>query len=260
MERSCARAVELGLPSIAFTEHVDHTVWTVAPDDVPDDEEFAAMVGPDGHVTPPALDVSGYLASIERCRDLFPSLRILSGLELGEPHWHGTAVSRVLAAGEFHRVLGSLHCLPDVGGFAEPPRLFASRPPTQVVRDYLAEIPRLVAGSDTFAVLAHIDYPLRYWPQSAGRFEPSAFEEEFRHALRVTAQTGRALEINTVLPLHSTVLKWWREEGGDAVTFGSDAHEPAIVAHGFRDAADLAEAHGFRPGRDPLGVWSRAGR
>jgi hypothetical protein len=29
MQRSCAQAVELGLPSVAFTEHVDPTVWTV---------------------------------------------------------------------------------------------------------------------------------------------------------------------------------------------------------------------------------------
>jgi histidinol-phosphatase (PHP family) len=31
MERSCARAVELGLPSIAFTEHADFTRSVVAP-------------------------------------------------------------------------------------------------------------------------------------------------------------------------------------------------------------------------------------
>ncbi|MEU8278489.1 PHP domain-containing protein [Microbispora bryophytorum] len=29
MERTCEKAVELGLPAIAFTEHVDHTVWMV---------------------------------------------------------------------------------------------------------------------------------------------------------------------------------------------------------------------------------------
>ena len=31
MERSCARAVALGLPSIAFTEHADFTGWLIAP-------------------------------------------------------------------------------------------------------------------------------------------------------------------------------------------------------------------------------------
>src|SRR5690349_5282895 len=32
MEQSCARAVELGLPSIAFTEHADFTRWVISPE------------------------------------------------------------------------------------------------------------------------------------------------------------------------------------------------------------------------------------
>ena len=87
--------------------------------------------------------------------------------------------------------------------------------------------------------------------------DPTAFEDEFRHALRATAQSGRALGINTRLPLHATVLRWWHEEGSDAVTFGSDAHLPAAVAHGFADAVRMAEAHGFRPGRSPIDLWTR---
>ncbi|MFI6925455.1 PHP domain-containing protein [Nonomuraea spiralis] len=260
MERSCARAVELGLPAIAFTEHVDHTVWTVAPGALDGYDHLLALTSPDGHLTPPAFDAAGYLAAVERCRERFPDLRILSGLEVGEPHRHADAVAGVLAAGGFDRVLGSLHSLPAGEGFSEPPGLYASRPAAEVVRDYLAEIPEVVVGSDAFAVLAHVDYPVRYWPvETAGPFDPKAFEEEFRHALRVTAGSGRALEINTVVPLHATLLGWWREEGGQAVTFGSDAHEPSVVARRFREAADLAWAHGFRPGRDPYDFWGRTG-
>ena len=167
-------------------------------------------------------------------------------------------VRRSLAAGQFDRVLGSLHCLPDSGGFAEPWGLYPHRPAAEVVREYLAEVARLVTASDLFSVLAHIDYPIRFWPErEAGPFDPSAFEEEFRYALRATARSGRALEINTRIPLHSTVLTWWHEEGGDAVTFGSDAHLPSAVAHGFREATDMAEAHGFRPGKNPYDMWAR---
>jgi histidinol-phosphatase (PHP family) len=258
MERSCAQAVDLGLPAIAFTEHLDHTVWTVALDAVEGNDQLAAFVTPDGKVTPPEFDATGYLEAIERCRDRFPSLRILSGLELGEPHWHAAATANVLGAGRFDRVLGSLHCLPDGDGFAEPPGLYGHRAAAEVVRQYLAEVANLVTDSDVFSVLAHIDYPVRYWPeQEAGPFALSPFEEEFRHALRATAQSGRVLEINTVLPAQPTLVRWWHEEGGGAVTFGSDAHEPSAVARGFREAADLAAAHGFRPGPDPYDVWAR---
>jgi histidinol-phosphatase (PHP family) len=39
------------------------------------------------------------------------------------------------------------------------------------------------------------------------------------------------------------------------VTFGSDAHQPSAVADGFREAADMAEAYGFRPGPTPYDFW-----
>lgn len=257
MQRSCERAVELGLPAIAFTEHFDHTVWT--PIDAPPDELLDSLIGPDGTVTPPALDVSGYLASVERCREMFPTLRIMSGLEIGEPHWHRDAVTAVLAVGAFDRVLGSLHCLPFDDGYSEPQDLYRRMPPNEVVRNYLVEVAGLVAQSDDFAVLAHIDYPLRDWPTSAPPLDLRSFEAEFRHALRVTADSGLALEVNTTVPLDATVLRWWREEGGQSITFGSDAHDPLKVARRFREAVPMAEAYGFRPTADPYGPWMRTG-
>jgi len=254
--------MKLGLPAIAFTEHVDHTAWAVAREEISalaSDHPVVAHRGADGRVTPPALDVMCYLESIERCRSLFPDLRILSGVELGEPHWHADAVRSVLATGDFDRVLGSLHCLPDGNEFREPPGLFRHRDPTEVVQSYLREVTRLLCQSDVFAVLAHIDYPVRYWDEeNRGPFDPLLFEDEFRTALRATADSGRALEINTATTLHTTIVRWWHEEGGEAVTFGSDAHDPSGVARNFREAVAIAEANGFRPGRDPLDFWARS--
>lgn len=257
MRRTCERALEIGLPAVAFTEHVDHTTWTVTADDL--DERLHALVTPDGSLTPPKLDLDGYLGCVQRCRERFPDLRILSGIEVGEPHWHSDVVAQTLDAGHFDRVLGSLHCLAVGQRFSEPPDLYRQRPAADVVRDYLAELPRLVKGSDAFAVLAHIDYPVRYWPAQAGPYDPNAFQDEFRHALRTLAESGRALEVNTALPLHAEVVRWWHDEGGDAITFGSDAHDPAVLARGFQEAAAMVEAHGFRPGRHPYDFWSRSG-
>ena len=258
MAGSCARAVELGLPAIAFTEHLDHTVWRVAPDDLNPDHLLIGLSDPDGSLTPPAFDAAGYLAAVEDCRGRFPGLRILSGLELGEPHRHPEQVAAVLGAGHFDRLLGSLHTLPDDGGYAEPPGLLRHRAPAEVLRSYLAEVAALVTESDVFGVLAHVDYPVRSWPAAGDAFTPEDFEEEFRHTLRAAAQSGRALELSTVVPLHTTIVRWWHEEGGDAITFGSDAHDPTTVARGFRDAVHMAEAHGFRPGERPYDLWGRA--
>lgn len=258
MRGSCERAVALGLGAIAFTEHLDHTAWTVAEQDRAHPAAHLAAHMAGATFTPPPLDVAGYFAELERCRAEFPGLRILSGVEVGEPHLHAAAVRAVLAAGEFDRVLGSLHCLPDGDGYAEPTGLFDHRDPTEVLRSYLAEVAALTAGSEPFTVLAHIDYPVRAWPDGKHAFDPAAFEDEFRHALRTTAESGRALEVNTRVPLSPLILRWWHEEGGDAITFGSDAHDPTGVARGFRDAVQLAEATGFRPGAHVTDLWARA--
>jgi histidinol-phosphatase (PHP family) len=264
MERTCARAVELGLPGVAFTEHADHTAWTVLADDLAQNPHLAGFVtdrdaaggAVGGTLSPPRLDSDGYLASVARCRDRFPDLRIITGVELGEPHWHRDAVALLLEAGRFDRVLGSLHCLPDGDKFSEPPNLFRQRPAADVVRDYLAELPRLIEGCEAFAVLAHIDYPTRYWPADAGPFDVHAFEDEFRHALRVLADSGRALEVNTRGALRPDLVRWWREEGGQAVTFGSDAHDPTGLARGFTGATAMVEAAGFRAGLHPDDFWT----
>jgi len=55
------------------------------------------------------------------------------------------------------------------------------------------------------------------------------------------------------------VVRWWRDEGGQAITFGSDAHDPTALANGFAQAAAMVEAHGFRPGRHPYDFWTRTG-
>jgi histidinol-phosphatase (PHP family) len=262
MERTCDRAVQLGLPSIAFTEHLDHTAWAASEEGLsglPADHPVARFSDAEGRVTPPPLDVEGYLESLERCRSRFRALRIFSGLEVGEPHRHRQAVHAVLATAQFDRVVGSLHTLRSERGYEEPDALFTHRAADQVVRDYLAEIARLVMDSAHFSILGHIDYPLRYWPKTYDPFDPLRFEEEFRHALSAIARQGRILEISTVLPLHMVILRWWREEGGSAVTFGSDAHEPAELARNFVDAAAMAQAVGFHPTQDPFEPWQRRG-
>lgn len=257
MERTCARAAEMGLPAVAFTEHADYTTCTTGEAAV--DESYQSLLAPDGTLTPPELDLDGYVQCVQRCRDRYPDLRILTGVELGEPHWHGGVVAKLLEAGDFDRVLGSLHALPVDQRFFEPPELYRKRPAADVVREYLTELTRLIASSDVFAVLAHIDYPVRYWPAHAGPYDPNAFEDEFRHALRTLADSGRTLEVNTQLPLHPQIVRWWHEAGGEAISFGSDAHDPAVLARGFTEAAGMVEAHGFRPGRHPYDFWTRSG-
>ncbi|HKT56354.1 MAG TPA: PHP domain-containing protein [Microbacterium sp.] len=258
MERICARAVHIGLPAVIFTEHLDfEQEWVV---ENPADLGTTAQryVDEEGHVRLPRFDLEGYLGAIDRCRHAYPNLRILTGVEFGQPHLWDREAASMLRSGVIERVNGSLHMLPygDVAR-TEPTTLYHHKPADEVMSAYLDEIPRMVRGSDSFEVFTHIDYAVRTWPTTdAGPFDPRRFEEGFRVAMRALAASDRALELNT-RRLWPWIPQWWVEEGGRAITFGSDAHDAQSVAANFPEAVAMAEYFGLRGGRRPEDFWTR---
>lgn len=273
MIESCRRAVELGLPSIAFTEHIDMTPWQFPAEavhgfpenlqhrfDPPPGDELDAAGHANFHA--PELDVDGYFESVEQCRSMFGSLRILTGLEIGEPHWFPEQTASILASGPFERILGSLHSLTVDG----QPRLidelfrteeFTVEAEAEAVTEYLAEAATMIGSDDNFQVFAHIDYLVRQIERLGRRHNPQPFEEQYRETLRALAKAERILEINTRLTLDPMIVAWWYDVGGQAVSFGSDAHNGPAVGNGFAEASAMAEANGFRPQVDPQDFWRR---
>jgi histidinol-phosphatase (PHP family) len=242
MELSCERALALGLPAIAFTEHAE---WN--------------KVHPGQH----SVDIAGYFDAIERCRAKFKELRILTGVELGEPHWFPRETAEVLAAGPLEQVHGSIHCIRFDGGLLDASQ-FRERAGLDfpaAVREYFRETLAMLESGLPFETLAHIDYPKRYWLDGVGPYHEKDFEPEIRAVLVAAASTGRVLEVNTtrgrILCPDITVVRWWREVGGQAVQYGSDAHDPDKIAEGFKLATQMVEAAGFKPAKDPMALWRR---
>jgi histidinol-phosphatase (PHP family) len=242
IERSCERALELGLPAIAFTEHAE---WN--------------QVHPGQH----SVDIAGYLDAIERIRAKFKDLRILSGVELGEPHWFPDETAEVLAAGPLDMVHGSIHCIHMDGGLLDASQ-FRERAGLDfpaAVREYFRETLVMLNSGLPFETLAHIDYPKRYWLAGVGPYREQDYEPEIRAVLVAAASTGRVLEVNTtrgrILCPDITVVRWWREVGGQAVQYGSDAHDPDKIAEGFKVATQMVEAAGFKAAKDPMALWRR---
>src|SRR5436305_1618951 len=113
MERSCERALEIGLPAIAFTDHADFV-----------------KVHPDQY----CVDIVGYLDAIDRCRARFTGLRILSGVERGEPHWFPKETAAILGTGSLDNVPGSVHCITLDGQMVEAAGFKPARDPVSVWR------------------------------------------------------------------------------------------------------------------------------
>jgi histidinol-phosphatase (PHP family) len=300
MVATCARAVALGLPAIALTEHADYNAWVnaatgaggaaaAAPGSSKDPGHGGTPATPNrwtwsqghlpGHrwpvrvpVYPIArggdLDIAGYWEAIDRCRAAFPDLRIESGVELGEPNLYPDQCARLLAHRPLDRVLGSMHIVEVDGEMVDisVPEVLSPEHAKPRFRRYLVATRELVESGAPFAILTHLDYPKRYWPHATLPFDERDFEEEYRAVLVALARSGRTLEVNSSRAMGPPrgpcpgplPLRWWHEAGGQAISFGSDAHRPEDLAAGLGEAADLALAAGFRPGDDPVQLWGRA--
>ena len=215
MDSMCRRAVQIGLPALAFTDHLYITGWAIEPEDLP--ERLRPLVSENGMLTPPLLEANGYLDSVERCRGRFPELHILTGVEFGQPHIDEARARQVIDLDALDRVNGSLHTIPTTDEpdsiRSEPNTLYRLWSADDVVRRYLAELMRMITAGGTFAVVSHIEYAVRYWPtEQEGPFDPRRFEDEFRQAMRAIAGTDRALELNIGGPIRPWIPQWWREE------------------------------------------------
>jgi histidinol-phosphatase (PHP family) len=128
MRRICERAVWIGLPAVVFTEHLDfEDAWRVDDGDI--GEHAQKYVDTTGHVSLPAFDADGYLSTIDRCRHDYRDLRIITGVEFGQPHLRDAEAAALLSSDAIERVNGSLHMLPFAGSDAHGPDQLAANFP-----------------------------------------------------------------------------------------------------------------------------------
>jgi hypothetical protein len=71
MEAMCRRALKIGLPALAFTDHLDLTGWVIDPEDLLD--HLRPLVGYNDLLIPEPLDVTGYWRVFSGVEDSFHS-------------------------------------------------------------------------------------------------------------------------------------------------------------------------------------------
>jgi histidinol-phosphatase (PHP family) len=226
----CETAISRGLTEIAITDHADF-----GPDD---DADYFHPVE--------------YLAAIKRCRARCgDQLTIRAGVEMGEPHIFVQQLQDILAAGEFDFVIGSAHYA--VGMKAGWKPAFFEQPLRQGYEGYFQQVVRLAKEGD-FDVLGHIDLIKRDAFKFGQPYDgPEPYADLIRTALRAVIERGKGIEINTS-PLRSglsepcpslEILRWYRELGGEILTFGSDAHTADDIGADFNVATEMARTAGF---------------
>ncbi len=243
----CQAAIARGMPEVALTDHVD----------------MNPLDGGYGYFRP-----DEHWRGIQDCRArLNGRVRVHIGLECGEPHLFRRELSALTAAHEYDVVLGSIHWVGNRP--VETAAFFDGLDFHEGIVLYLEELTRLAEEGD-YDILAHPDIIRRAIFHRFGWTEVdwTPYEAPMRRVLRIVAERGKALEVNTSYRRRGMgppgpsvqVLRWFREEGGRFVTLGSDAHRPEDVGADFGEALAMVQAAGFEAvaifrGRQPYLVW-----
>jgi len=231
------RAQELGLVEAGLCEHVDFD---------PRDRSHDY------------LDLARYDREMAAARVRAPEVRLRQGVEITYQANLEAEIRAWLAGRDWDFVITSVHLVDYADGWAmvsEPSAMeayFGEHNQSQAYLPYFEELLR-AARSGLGDVLGHFDLVKRYGVAHYGRFEPASFAEEIRAVLRAAIEAGVGLEINTSGLRQApgepypglTVLRWYREMGGEILTVGSDAHRVEHLAAGMDQALALARAAGF---------------
>lgn len=228
MRRVCARAVELGLSEICFTEHYDTDPYDMGYNHY-DDARYERRLA----------DVRARFAG---------RLVIRKGLEFDFQSRHAGRLAERLARWRFDFVLGSVHNV--FGTIVSETVRERGFPAEEVYRAYFGEMRSLIDTGLANAI-AHFDYVRKLCHDELAGQRDGEYDDEVADMVGRMIAAGVGLEVNTrhfgrqpVIP-DAAVLRAYFEAGGRIVTLGSDAHAASQVAAGFPEACRMLREAGF---------------
>lgn len=180
-------------------------------------------------------------------------VELRKGVELGCATQHPAYAMEILARPGIDFVIGSVHN-PLFG--KDYYYLTYSDPAVcrRLLREYCMQL-LAVAKTDTYDVLGHLTYPLRYirWRDGV-QVDMAECQDLLDAAMTAAIRQGKGIELNTSgylncggqpMPPRELLVRY-RELGGEIITIGSDAHIPARIAQGLADGMELLREVGFR--------------
>jgi histidinol-phosphatase (PHP family) len=214
-------ALDLGVDTLGFS---DHAPLLVGASDEP---------APGMHM--PRSAFAGYLAEATALRTrMRDRVELLVGVEADYLPGTEAAYRALLADPRVDYVLGSVHYFD--GFHVYDRRRWRDVTDVDAVHVRYHQLVRAAARTGLFDVMAHIDAV-----KGRGHRASAAIDGEWDETVRVLADTGVAVEINAsgyrkcgeAFPAWEAVERL--HAAGVPLTYGSDAHHPSEVLHGWPD-------------------------
>lgn len=232
LDAMCKRAIEIGLKEIAFTDHLDLVT----------DKNFDWQI-----------KLKERYETIELAKKKYQGkVKILNGIELGQPQANKLEYERFLKSSSFDFIIGSIH---NLQGDREIEFLdYSTIDCEKMYNDYL-DLEIELAKSFDFDVLGHITLPQRYMYMNIQKtVDLLQFEKKYKQLFNILLKRKKGIEVNTsglrkgareTLP-SIQVLQWYKQCGGEIITIGSDAHSAKNLSYGIKETYKMLEEIGFK--------------
>lgn len=237
VDMMCSRAIDLGLYSVAITDHCEVNGYAD-----PNSSEFGDF----------SKRIPQSVEDIKQAQKKYgDKIIILRGIELGQPMQDLKSADVALALDDFDFVLCSVHNVRNEQDFywLKYTKEFAE----EILGRYFDEVLQ-TAKWNKFDSLAHLTYPLRYIiGEHKIDVDLSKFQDVIDEILLTLVKNKKALEVNTsglrqkigvTLP-DEGIIKRFKELGGEYVTIGSDAHCTDDLGKGIEEGMSLVKKCGF---------------
>ena len=203
-------------------------------------------------------DYGDYYAEVQQYRDKhLDKIAIRMGIEVGLQPSVVDRNREYLRGKAYDFLIGSIHSVAKQALYRED--YLAGITDEQGIFNYFDDLALCIQDTDLYDVVGHIDGVRRYLRTKAVGPEAEAqlfqlIEEPLTHCLKEIIHHGKGIEVNTsglrygLEAFHpmTSILKRYRDLGGEIITIGSDAHFPQHVGYCFKEARELLLHLGFK--------------
>lgn len=237
-EEIVLNAADMGLSGICFTDHNDFNYFS------PDGKSIFD------------LDQESYYEYLSDLKEKNKDkLDILIGIEQGLTPGAADLIENFDKENKYDFIIGSTHVVDGIDPYYID--FWSEREPKERIRRYFENVYDSVRNISNFDVYGHLDYIVRYVPgnHTRGQIGIMLPYDLIREILKTLIEKGKGIEINTAGAWKSnvgdynpntSVLKMYKDLGGEIITVGADSHKAGDVGRLVKEANGLLIETGFK--------------
>lgn len=242
-----------GFNAVVLTEHYDKNYFS---------DGSAGQLTPLGSLPEPGewiFDLAQYRARVQAAQVSFPEL--LQGIEIGYRPALAADLTDFLQPFAFDQIIGSVHAMMGKDlGMAKGHPLY-DLPKQEAYEKVLEAHLEMVTSPFRFQVMGHVDYLTRYAPYEDTALTYAPYADHFDALFKALIEREVALEINLRTRykqfdrtghdpglMDPTILRRYRDLGGELITLAGDAHSPEDFGRFFPEARAELKTLGFQYG------------